>query len=484
MKPVIRKIRDLLNRNKFTPVDANLIEEYNQIRSKDKHHQFCHASFKSMTFLQSGTITSCFYNKQYPLGKYPETSIHDAWFGEKIETQREFIRNKDLSHGCRDCSKALHDKSFYSVGAWKYDYLPEPDSKYPVSLDFQISNICNLECVMCNGEYSTSIRQSRENGSAYKSPYDSEFVNQLDEFIPHLKEAAFTGGETFVIQKYFDIWEKMSRINPDIRISTATNASILNDKVKSILNKLKFNFTVSVDSIVDSTYTEIRKLGNLKEVMDNIDYLIEYTRANNTSFTLKICPMRQNWRELPDFLKYWNDREVTVIFNTVLFPSYCALWNLRAVELEEIIAFLVKYQFPEGSETQKANHGRYKNLINQISTWHQEALSREEKGYTSTKSITDLKEILNLNIEEYILNEQALTDEEKKADIEKYHSIADQMFTYVEEEDKLRNALIYMIGYPVDRLVAEMEARTLEKFKQRVRQAAEFDIHSGYEAVQ
>lgn len=480
MKPVIQKIRSFLNKNKFTPVDANLIEEYNQIRSTDKLHHFCHASFKSLTFLQSGNITSCFYNKQYPLGSFPETSIHEAWFGNKLKTHREFIKNLDLSHGCLDCSRALHNKSFYSVGAWKYDYLPEADGKYPVSFDFQISNVCNLECVMCNGEYSTSIRQNREKGHSYKSPYDHSFIEQLDEFLPHLKEAAFTGGETFIIKKYYDIWDKIAAVNPNIRISSATNATIVNSRVKGLLKKLKFNFTVSLDSINETTYKKIRKLGDLQEVMANIDYLYAYTQANNTSFNLKICPMRQNWQELPDFLKYWTERGINVIFNTVLFPSYCSLWNLESKALLEIVEYLSLYSFPENNEIQKANHDRYKNLINQVTKWYEEALSRESNGTLYNKTIPELTNVLNHRIEEYLRMEQELSEEDKLQEIAKYQSIAKEMFCYIDKNDNLKNALIYSIGFPIDRLIGEMEARTLEKLKQRMRQAAQFDIHSQY----
>jgi MoaA/NifB/PqqE/SkfB family radical SAM enzyme len=75
----------------------------------------------------------------------------------------------------------------------------------PKVMEFELSNECNLECVMCNGSFSSSIRKNREKLPPIISPYNDDFVNELDAFIPHLTDAKFLGGEPFMIEIYLKI---------------------------------------------------------------------------------------------------------------------------------------------------------------------------------------------------------------------------------------------------------------------------------------
>ena len=59
----------------------------------------------------------------------------------------------------------------------------------------------------------------------FENPYDAAFVKQLEEFIPHLEEVKFYGGEPFLIEIYYEIWEKIMELNPKVRISVQTTIS-------------------------------------------------------------------------------------------------------------------------------------------------------------------------------------------------------------------------------------------------------------------
>jgi len=326
--------------NKSYRIDKDLLKNYNKIREKSKRKFFCLAPFSTIFFTEYGEILPCYYNKNIVFGKYPEDDPLDAWFGNKMETLRERILKSDLSYGCQDCYNYLIQNNYYSAGAWKYDYLPINKGKYPISLDFQISNICNLSCIMCNGEYSKTVRQKREMKEVYDNPYDDSFVTKIRPLIPHLKEAAFTGGEVFLIKIYYDIWDAIIEINPDIRISITTNGTILNSRVKEYLEKLDFNITISLDSVYKENFEQIRRFSDFDKFIQNFEYFVDYTRRKKTLFTVKICPMRQNSHELPDIIRYLNSKNVSFLFNNVIFPPYCALWNLPSKKLKSIISLL------------------------------------------------------------------------------------------------------------------------------------------------
>ncbi len=453
-------------------IPKKIIKEYNGIRDKSKKGVLCHVPFKSMFFSSQGEILACCYNLKEPLGKYPENTISETWTGGKIKKLRTHIKHNDLSLGCDDCRLSLERRNYYSVGAWKYDYLPKAKRRFPVSLDFRISNVCNLECIMCSGEFSTSIRKNREKGTPYENPYDSNFIEQLEPFIPNLKEAAFTGGEPFLNELYFDIWEKMITINPKIVISISTNGTILNQRIKTIIDKLRTNIILSIDSINKDNFEKIRKNSRFETVMSNLEFFKQYTREKKTSLTVTVCPIRQNWRELPDIVRFMNEKDITLLFNNVYYPPYCSLWNLDPDEQNEIVNYLKSFTFDCQTTNQKYNLERYKNLISQISNWQDESIA---SGYAEILTITEttkLKEIFINKLDAFIRNDSTLTEIEKDERCAKYLKTCNFAFDSLEDEQILNTVLKYFIGYPIEKIISEIGTRTPEQFTQRTKQAA------------
>lgn len=439
------------------------------IRPRRKRDKLCHAPYKSLFFSQYGEIFACFYNKKEKLGIYPENSIDDIWFGEKLKTLRNYIDNNDLSYGCEDCKRYLINGNFYSVGAWKYDYLPVGTPDYPISIDLQISNKCNLQCIMCSGENSELVRKNVEQKTPYDNPYDDSFVEQLVPYLINLKEISFTGGEPFLIEIYFKIWDKIIKVNPDIKISITTNGTILNKKVKGYLDKLDFNITLSLDSINKENFEAIRVNSNLETILDNLQYFQDYTKQKGTSINVKICPMRQNWKDIPDLIDYLNQKNITAIFNNVLFPPNCTLWNLNASELQNIIMFLKEKNFNSNTKIQKENIDRYNNLIKQIENWKDQAAIRESN---SEKKEVLLK-VFQEKIIEYFNSDPTIFEKDKEFRIEKYIRLLEEMFSDVDEA-LLQKSLKYFIELPIDRVIGEMEFRTIDKLKERVLQAGKY----------
>lgn len=455
----------------YQSVSDKDLSAYNKIRKRNKRKRLCHAPFKSLFFSQYGEIFACFYNKRELLGKYPESDIDAVWNGEKLRTLREHIRHNDLNFGCGDCLGHIQKGNYYSAGAWKYDYLPEGKGDFPVSLDFQISNHCNLQCIMCSGENSDMVRLRRENETPYRNPYDSEFVTQLRRFIPGLKEAAFTGGEPFLIPVYFEIWDMIAGQKPNVRISVTTNGTILNDKVKNILERLDFNITLSIDSLNKQNFESIRVNADFDEVMKNLEFFHRYTQKKKTVLNVKACPMRQNWKYLPDLFDFLNGKNIPVIYNNVVYPPHCSLWNLDPGSLKSISEYLNQYDFKWETALQKDNVDRYRNLIRQVRNWHKAALDREKEIADGHTDEIRLMGLFVRQIREYLLNDTSLNDEEKARYTEHFLELAGKMFSEVPEGNDMIKALSYFIHMPVDRVVGEMQFRDIEKLRERVRQA-------------
>lgn len=459
--------------NKFHPIDKKTIRGFNKTRSANKTDRLCHAPFKSMCFFHTGDVLACWYNKLFPLGKYPDDSIHDIWFSKRAETLRDYIRHNDLSYGCSDCRKNLIAKNFYSVYASRYDFLPDKMNEYPVSLDFQISNTCNLQCIMCNGEYSAKVRANRENQELYVNPYDENFFQQIETFIPQLKEASFSGGEAFLINAYYRIWDMMIALNPKIIISVTTNGNLLNDKILKYLNALSFNITVSLDAITDETYSKIRVGGNFKTAMNNIQKLHEYTKSKGTDFSVKTCAMRQNWHELPELSTFLNEKNIYFQYNTVVYPPYCSLWNLPSEKLTEIITFLRKYSLSTHTVFQRENATRYLGLIHQLEGWHNDALKREKNNFFQL-SVDQLSEMFINNVRKYLDEELNYLKDENPVPIEKYINLIENLVNDSPTKEIALQGMQFYAAAPIDRMLAEIEIRDYEKNRDRFMQIGRF----------
>lgn len=454
-------------------IPNNLANEYNATREEEKRSHLCHAPFKSLRFSLSGNVLACCYNRQHSLGKYPENTLKEIWFGDKANQLKNKLIANDLTLGCQDCESNLNNKNFHAVGAKMYDYLGATSSGYPVMLDFELSNTCNLECIMCNGEYSSSIRKNRELKPPYPLFYDENFVSQLEEFIPHLQEARFVGGEPFLNEINFLIWEKIIELNPSTKITILTNGTILNSKIKTLLDRGNFHVSVSIDSLNKENYENIRQNANFEQVMANLDYFLNYASQNNRWINLNVCPIRQNWKEIPEFFKFGNRKNISIFLHSVKFPLSSALWNWGSEQLKEIIAHSEGVQLVGETSIQKENVKRYGDLINQVKNWHEAALSKENKPRSpKIESLNELcREFLSI-LEKQLVKSTLQEPELIQVKMKKYTEILSAIENNINDEPLMLSALNNLIVLPPNLIISELEISSIDRLVERFKLAA------------
>lgn len=380
-----RLIIDSLIR-KVVPLDSSIPAVYRPYyRSRDIWPKYlCHAPFNNMYFNSVGDIANCWLTFDDP-EKYDGTrSIREIWFGEKYSRLRQAIREYDLDFKCKTCKHHLEVGNHVNVLARAYDNH-FPIVEYPTMMEFELSNTCNLECTMCTGLLSSAIRKNREGLPALKSPYGDRFVEDLREFIPHLREARFNGGEPFLIHIYYKMWDLIHEINPSLKIVVATNGTTLTERVKKYLERGNFHLNISIDSLDEKTYSEVRINGNLSQVLVNFEYFKEYCKKRGSNLCIMVNPMRQNWHEMGNFVDFCNRHGVHVWFNTIVRPYDQALWNLSSAELNDIhkklSAFIPQKRSAVKVGLYKYNTGIFHNFVQrQVKVWYEEALVRENQN--------------------------------------------------------------------------------------------------------
>ena len=408
-------------------IEKDALERYNASRDEGQIYRFCHAPFRTMFLGPDGTVNPCCANRSVVLGKYPEESIRQIWTGEGIQEFRKLILQNDLSNGCEACSQNLRLRNYGLVAAKRYDVLPE-NPEYPVHIDFNLSNICNLECVMCDGWSSSSIMKNRYHLENPSNPYDENFVEEMRDFFPHLVSAFFIGGEPFLIPVFFKLWEALIRINPECGFFIQTNGTVLNDRIKTLMEKGKFFFNVSLDSLNKETFESIRLNANLGKTLENLDYFIDYCRRKNTSLNLTACPMQQNKEEIPELVEFANRKDVKLYFNTVLAPRKFSFFGLKQDELQELISIYSTYNFPGENENQQTTRDNFLALVEQM------------KNFFASEEISvryvdfEKKQLENIEIEMAIQREKLREIIQEKEESEEINSQLEKIKSIKDEE--------------------------------------------------
>jgi len=394
----------------YRPLAPTIVKDFNAQRPGGAQEMLCYAPFKSMRFDLRGKVVACCHNSKESYGKYPEQSIKEIWNSQQVKTLRKHICNNDLSYGCQVCSLDFESRNFNAVRTHLYDHHPVND-EYPTMMDFMLENTCNLECEMCSGVFSSSIRKNREGKKNKSGPYDENFIEQLREFIPHLSDARFTGGEPFLIGRYFEIWELIAELNPACKITVQTNGNVLNKKVKNALLRGNFGINVSIESLDRENYSAIMKNGDLDTALENIKWFSNYCQQRNTYFAITICPMRQNWKELPALVRLCNDMNALAWFSIVYAPASCALWTMSFEELNEVYNTLVPTDLPQATLLEEQNRRYFDGILTSIDGWRSDALEREADKAGDELGAADMKDSILLRFASYLDNSGAAVAE-------------------------------------------------------------------------
>lgn len=442
----------------YHSVSAELVHEYAVQRAPDKRKVLCYAPFTNLYFGRQGNVLSCCHNRKHIIGTYPQQTIAEIWNGSKLKELRDYVQNNDLTSGCHVCKWDLEQRSFGDVKALHFDSLPVLEH-FPTMMEFELDNTCNLECSMCSGEFSSSIRKNRDHKPPIQSVYDADFADQLDPFIPHIETARFSGGEPFLIDIYYTIWEKFVTLNPDCLLSVQTNGTVLNNRVKNVLERGRFEIGISLDGLQASTFEGIRVNARFDKVMENLEYFADYCRRKNTSFRISVCAMRENWEEIPHYIAFCQKYGAYLQIHNVWFPPASALWNLDPDKLEKIHDYLLSFRFEKDSVMQRQNVRHYDSFTAQVGSW---LVKARETAAASVVQEKTYKQQLFDKIAAHIEADAALSPEEMAAKIAGTIGKAESVWLRFDDAE-IELASEKMLEVPIELLVSSLHFENEER---------------------
>ncbi len=332
-------------------VGNKLVEEF---EAQGLSENFCIVPFTTLQLEADGNVNMCRQKgTEFSIGNIKDKSIEEIWNDEPIRKIRnEFLTNKiktcenDIKYKkCNLCTE--NNEIFESVELKEIQ-------KGPIQrLGFNINGKCNLIRDRCHVWQMPNGLYNNENFWNYANK----------EIFPYLKEVELLSGEPFLQQDTYKLINILSEMNPSCRWIITTNGHWkLNKKIKTDLDKIYLrDIIISVDSIVASTYSKIRKLGKLDVVLKNISDFLEYRESrkdrglNYFGIKLNFLIQKDNWHELSLIHEYLNENPKLSSFITFLHePSELSLLTLTDNEKINIIeTYLSTLSFEQLSKSMR-----------------------------------------------------------------------------------------------------------------------------------
>ena len=299
----------------------------------------CHAPFTSLYLDQRGFARVCAAYDSQALGNVATQTLREIWHGPRARELRQRFTEGGWGKGCHVCRWQSETNTPDQAYARVFDnlVLPSGEPEWPTHLEMALGNRCNLQCIMCTGEQSSSIRRHREHFPPLPKAYPDRFFDELVELVPHLQGAKFLGGEPFLIPEHHRVFDLMIESGAGTPIHVTTNATIWNERVERVLEHLPTSMAVSMDGLRAETVERVRVGAKLVDILRNLDRFQEYTRRRGTYLGLTYCLMTENWDDFADFLGFATDRELDVYVNTVMAPSSLSLYRLSRDRLAEVL---------------------------------------------------------------------------------------------------------------------------------------------------
>jgi pyruvate-formate lyase-activating enzyme len=290
-----------------------------------------------MYFDQFGRARACCQAAGNAFGDVATSTIREMWESSQAEAVREALEHGSFDRGCDFCAWQGRDGDGSNAFARGFDHLRPDEHRltWPKQLELALTNACNLQCTMCNGNWSSSIRLHREGRPPMAPAYGEAFFEELAEFLPHLESVRFFGGEPFLGAEPLRVMEMLEQLDDPPRVTLTTNGTICTERVQRIVRKLRPHVVVSIDGATTGTYDRIRQGAHLPDVLENLDWF--RAELGVGSVTIASCLMTSNWHEFAELLQLAEGRGLDIGINVVRFPADQSLYHLKAERLRTVV---------------------------------------------------------------------------------------------------------------------------------------------------
>ncbi len=235
-------------------------------------------------------------------------------------------------------------------------------ASYPRRLVFELTNACNLNCVMCG-----------RNAADFKpTVFDMDIFRSFEPLMDIVEEVTLMGwGEPTIHPHFTEMLEIIN--NHSARKYFCSNGMNLKKIKDAIFDYNVDVFAVSLDGATDETNSRIRRGSDIKQITEDLKDIERIKKERGLKYpwiNFVFCAMRSNIRELPDLVRLAAEigiEEVKVVYLTVFEQNLLdeTLWGHEelvkvvfeeAIEVGNELGILLKLPHYVGEDVAKDNY--------------------------------------------------------------------------------------------------------------------------------
>ncbi|AFA49232.1 putative tungsten-containing aldehyde ferredoxin oxidoreductase cofactor-modifying protein [Acetobacterium woodii DSM 1030] len=235
-------------------------------------------------------------------------------------------------------------------------------NSYPRRLVFELTNLCNLSCVMCG----------RNDAEFEPTVFDLDWMEKFNSVLKHVEEVTLMGwGEPTVHPKFIKILEKMDKYN--VRKYFCTNGMKL-DEIKSALFDYNVDLiAVSLDGADAESNSKIRVGSDFDKIINSLKEIVKEKKERNTDkpyINFVFTAMKSNLHQIPDMVRLTKKiglQELKVVYMTIfnermlhesLYNSELDISRIftQATELADKLDISIKLPHIQGEDIAENNY--------------------------------------------------------------------------------------------------------------------------------
>lgn len=213
---------------------------------------------------------------------------------------------------------------------------------YPRRLVFELTNACNLNCIMCG-----------RNAADFKpTVFDMDVFRSFEPLMDIIEEVTLMGwGEPTIHPNFIEMLEIIN--NHSARKYFCTNGMNLKKIKNAIFDYNVDVFAVSLDGATDETNSRIRRGSKIDQITEDLKDIVRIKKERGLKYpwiNFVFCAMQSNIRELPDLVRLAAEigiEEVKVVYLTVFGED---LMNESLWGHEELITEVFEEAIKVGDE--------------------------------------------------------------------------------------------------------------------------------------
>lgn len=318
---------------------------------------FCALPFHHLYVKTEGNFLVCCKHADTDLYNIQENSAEEWLTSDYLQEVRESFLQDKQHPNCHACWR--HENNGFSSmrnrSHMEYQIFGiDVDNPKVNVVEIAFGNTCNLKCLMCKEQNSSSILH--ENKILGVNQFEQHDFQWNDKAIDHVKEVLqlkpkllnVRGGEPFYEKRLFKLLDEIpTQDAKKMILHISTNATIWNEKWEKMLKKFHLiRFMFSVDAIGEQ-YEYIRYPAEWKITSDNI---LKINAMPNTKCLVHTVVMNLNIMHLQPLIDWCAGNNLFLDMDTIQTPQFYRIDNLlpnaKATAIEHCESILAQKHYP------------------------------------------------------------------------------------------------------------------------------------------